>query len=577
MFAACICFSGANGHRTPQPRVAIYGATPAGCAAAVAAGRFHKDVSVVLIEPGLRVGGMTSGGLGHTDLGLGGKELGGITREFYERVSAYYGSSKNLSATQCYQVEPHVATAVYGRMLAEANVSVMLGHRLIASQKKASDPATVESLSLEAAEGRQDGVVKVTASVFVDASYEGDLMASAGVSYIVGRESQQEYGEVDAGRLAPNNVLSRYQFQQRLNGGTSSGKVLPFIYAGPIATVGAADQKVQAYTFRPCMSKLSGGGAVAVPPPRAYDPLQWELFRRLLAASPDAQLKDYLYFAGPLGNSSKRPNGAKYDVGTNGPISLDLIGGSWEYPEANASARAQIVDAHVQYCLGFWHFLATDAAVPAAMQNEMRDWGLCEDEFAGEEPAHFPRSALYVREARRMRSQVVITAHDRLVNTSKADSVGLGSYNCDCHMNERIIAPPIHGAPSASSGEGGGGDSNGELWVLNEGWLTKYFPHMAWELPYAMMVPPPSQANNLLVPVAVSASHVAFNGVRLEPTWSVLGHAAGVAAAMAATNSSTRHAVAEVDVPQLQALLVAAGQLVRKEQVQRVEPSIWCG
>ena len=323
------------------------------------------------------------------------------------------------------------------------------------------------------------------------------------------------------------------------------------------------------------MTKLNGGGAVAVPSPRAYDPRQWELFRRLLAATPQPTLKDYLYFAGPLGNSSaKRPDAAKFDVGTSGAISLDFIGASWEYADANTSTRAQIVDAHVEYCLGFWHFLATDAAVPAGMQQEMREWGLCADEFADEEPAHFPRSALYVREARRMRGALVVTVHDRLIDTSKADSVGLASYNCDCHMAERIIAPPIQTQISGTSSDR---SDERELWVLNEGWLTKDFKHMPWELPYRMMVPPPSQASNLLVPVAVSASHVAFNGIRLEPTWSILGHAAGVAAAMVAASASPRHAVAEVNVTELQARLVEAGQIIRKEQVPQKAPAEWCG
>jgi hypothetical protein len=440
LLTACyLASSAARGERRDtsqqQSLVAIFGATPAGCAAAVAASRFNTITSVILIEPSLRVGGMTSGGLGHTDLGLGGRELGGITREFYERVSAFYRSDKNHSSTQCHEVEPHVATAVYRKMLAEANVSLMLGHRLIVAHKQPSDPTALVHLSLKDAGGQ---LVNVTASVFVDASYEGDLMASAGVSYTVGRESQQEYGEAPyAGRLAPNNVLSGpynisgYQFQHAIPYRDSDGQVLPLIYTGPTTAVGEADSKVQAYTYRPCLTKLIGGGAAPIPPPRAYDPKQWELFRRLLAATPNAMLKDYLYFAGPLGNSSA--NRAKYDVGTSGPISLDFIGASWGYADANSSTRAQIADAHVQYCLGFWHFLATDPAVPAGLQQEMQEWGLCADEFADEEPAHFPRAALYIREARRMRSTRVVTVHDRLANTSKADSIGLGSYNCDCH------------------------------------------------------------------------------------------------------------------------------------------------
>ena len=525
---------------------------------------------VTLIEPSRRVGGMTAGGLGHTDLGMSGRELGGITREFYQRVSAHYGSGggggNGTEAAQCYMVEPKVATAVYGAMLAEANVTVLLGHQLLAARKeRPADPARITTLMLSAAAaGKAAATVEVAAEVFIDAGYEGDLLAAAGVDYTVGREARDEYGEADAGRPAPNQVLSKYQFQQRLNHTTADGRPLPLIYTGPVAAVGAADAKVQAYTYRPCMTRLAGGNAVPLPKPRAYDPDRWELFRRLLASEPDATLADFIYFAGPLGNSTNGPGG-KYDAGTNGAISMDFIGASWGYPDADADERARIVDDHVEYILGFWHFLATDPAVPDAVGREMRGWGLCADEFAGEEPAHFPRSALYVREARRMRGAVVVTEQDRVANTSKADSVGLGSYNCDCHMAERIIAPPI-------------GDQRttpvAPAWVLNEGWLPREFAHTAWELPYAMMVPPRAQATNLLVPVAVSASHVAFNGIRLEPTWSVLGHAAGTAAAMAAAAGG---GVAAVDVPALQARLLAAGQIIRKADVPQKSPAVWCG
>jgi hypothetical protein len=539
------------------PAVVVYGATPSGCAAAVAAARL--GLLVTLIDPGIRVGGMTSGGLGHTDLGLEGRELGGITQEFYSRVSQHYmsgpASGPANASTQCFAVESHVAETVYVSMLTEANVDIHLGHTLESVHKVGSvllDITVVSTAPRPDPAGSPLPPLVLAARVFIDASYEGDLMAMANVSFTVGREARVQFNETDAGRLEPNNVLSRYQFQQPIPHTDAAGDLLPLIYRGPVAAVGAADSKVTAYTYRPCMTKLAGGGGVPIQKPSTYDSRRWELFRRLLAANPQSQITDFLYLAGPLGNSTG--DAAKFDVGTNGAISLDFIGGSWDYPTANRSARAAIVEAHVQHVVGFIHFLSTDPAVPEALRAETASYGWCADEFLRE--GHFPRSALYVREARRMVGGAVFTEADHVSSVIKADTVGLGSYNMDCHMTERI--------------------SVNKSWVLNEGWLTKDFAHAPFELPYSLMLPRETEASNLIVPVAVSATHVAFSGIRLEPTWSILGHAAGVAAALAA--NSTRHTpVQHINVSTLQAVLVSQGQLLTVSSIPAEAPHTFCG
>lgn len=537
--------------------VVVYGGTPAGCAAAIAAARMGANVTLVEPSP-LRVGGMTAGGLGHTDLGLQGREIGGITREFYERVSAHYGDG---SGSQCYQVEPHVAQLVYDAMLAEAGVRVLLGTQLLAVTKQGSELRQI-SVEPSGGGGPRSGRA-LPAAAFVDASYEGDLMAGAGVTHTVGRESSAQYGEETGGRLAPNDVLARYQFQQSVRAtDEATGALLPLVYGGAIAPVGGADAKVQAYCFRPCMAKLAGGNAVPPPPPRLYRPEQWQLFRNLLATAPAPEnltASDFLYFAGPLGNSSGLAS--KFDVGTSGPINLDFIGESWEYPAANYSRRRAIRDAHAEYTLGLLYFLgrSNDSAVPAGLRDDVLRWGLCADEFARREEGHFPRTSLYVREARRMLGERVLVERDRVSARTKNDSIGVGSYNCDVHMVERIVV-------------------NGTGWVKNEGWLKELFEHTPWEIPFSALRPRAHEASNLLVPVALSASHVAFNGVRLEPTWSILGHAAGVAAAMVANASGRGRGarVGDVDVVALQRELRAQGQFVRADELPSAPPPQSC-
>lgn len=348
-----------------------------------------------------------------------------------------------------------------------------------------------------------------------------------------------------------------------VNGRSSDPKqgLLPMVYGGEVAAVGAADQKVQAYCFRPCMTKFSGGGAVPVLTPRKYNPAHWQLVRNLFASNAHRTFhaSDFAYFAGPLGNSTG--NSSKYDVGTSGPINLDVVGESWAYPDANATRRAAIVERHVEHTLGFLHFMSTDPAVPATLKQEFQEWGFCGDEF--EEEEHFPRSSLYVREARRMVGDTVFTEKDRVSSVQKDDTIGVGSYNCDVHMVETIEQRV-----------------NGTLWVLNEGWLTHDFPHVPFEMPFSLMLPRAAEALNLLVPVAVSASHVAFGAIRLEVTWSILGAAAGAAASLAASKYGSPADggadVHSINVQELQRILSEHGQYLNASALRASPPRQVC-
>ena len=330
------------------------------------------------------------------------------------------------------------------------------------------------------------------------------------------------------------------------------------------------------------MTKMVGGKGVPPTLPRAYSPERWQLLRNLLAAFPPDTFKasDFFYFAGPLGNSSG--NASKFDVGTNGPINLDVIGESWSYPEANYSTRLRIIGTHVEHNLGLLHFLRTDTAVPPSLQADVKLWGFCADEFVDDVATpNFPSSSLYVREARRMVGSRVFTEADHVRNRTKPDSVGVGAYNCDVHMAEII---PVQ--------------RNSTAWVLSEGWLTHDFPHVPFDIPYWIMLPSEREASNLLVPVAVSASHVAFGGIRLEATWSVLGHAAGTAAGLAISNArrllSSAHEtsahetsahetdrsagvnVQAVNISALQASLTRQGQLIHAADLPPHSPKVAC-
>jgi flavin-dependent dehydrogenase len=490
-----------------EPRradVVVYGATASGVIAAVAAAREGK--TVLLLEPGQHLGGMVSGGLGATDTG-NRSAIGGYSREFFDRVREHYVQKYGADSAQVkdcsggFHFEPHVAEQVFKEMLQEAKVEVLFGQRLDKLLPLSATPSGKRIAGFTTLKGDD-----FRAAVWIDASYEGDLMARAGVRYTIGREGRDEYQESIAGVQAHSPA---HQWPVKISPFAEGDKayammLLPFVQPGPAGGVGAADKKVQAYNFRLCMTDRKDN-QVPFPKPPGYDPKRYELLARYLAKKPDLKV-------GQLMNPVRMPNG-KTDTNNNGPFSTDHIGANWDYPDADHATRERIWKHHVEYVQGFCYFLANDPHVPEALHKEMASWGLAKDEFFDTD--HWPHQ-LYVREARRMLGAYFMTQADIMEQRTKPDSVGLGSYNTDSHHCQRV--PTADGA------------------VLNEGDFQVHVSPYA--ISYRSLVPRPAECENLLVPVCLSASHVAYGTIRMEPVYMILGQATGVAAALALDNET---------------------------------------
>ena len=473
----------------------VYGATAGGVITAVSAAR--EGLTVALLEPGDHVGGMVSGGLGATDFGR--KEvIGGLSLEFFLRVGRRYGQPVG------WYFEPHVAEEVFREMLSEAGVPLFLRHRLRERGGVGKRGTRLTELRLE--NGRS-----FRATVFADATYEGDLMAQAGVWYTWGREGTRQYGESLAG---VRERTPKHQFLVRVPGRDAKGRLLPEIQRGPRGEPGQADRKVQAYNFRLCLTDVKEN-QVPFPKPKRYDAKRYALLARYLEAFAAAHGRPARM--GELMHSVRMPNG-KTDTNNNGPFSTDYIGGNWEYPSAGYAARERIRQAHVDYVKGFFYFLAREEKVPAVLRDEMNRWGLARDEFV--DTGHWPHQ-LYVREARRMVGEYVMTQRDVQDDLSKVDAIGMGSYNSDSHNVQRVVT------------RDGAAENEGDMQV----------PVTPYQIPYRMLLPRRAEATNLLVPVCFSASHVAYSTLRMEPQYMIVGHAAGVAARLA-----VRAAVAVQDV-----------------------------
>jgi hypothetical protein len=487
--------------------VVIYGGTAGGVIAAVAAAR--EGLSVVLLEPGRHLGGMVSGGLGWTDYGK--KEvIGGYALEFFERVGKKYARPIE------WHFEPHVAEAVFNDLVKESGVRVLFDHRL-------REKDGVHRSGTRVTEVITEDRTALRARIFMDASYEGDLMAQAYVSYTWGREGTAQYGESLAG---VREQTPYHQFRARVSPFDQPGKLLPEITPRSADPVGAADRRVQAYNFRLCMTRTADN-RVPFPRPASYAAARYELLARYLPAL-EAALGRPLTIADVM-----KPDivqNAKTDTNNNGAFSTDYIGGSYGYPEADYATRATIRQAHVDYIQGFLHFLATDPRVPQALSREMREWGLCRDEFVDAD--HWPYQ-LYVREARRMVGEYVMSQRDVQTELTKPDPIGMGCYNSDSHNVQR--RPTADGAA-----------------VENEGDMQVAV--LPYQIPYRVMLPKRAEADNLLVPVCFSATHVAYSTLRMEPQYMIIGQAAGVAASLAIGANT---AVQDVDPRALAARLQA--------------------
>lgn len=485
--------------------VVVYGGTAAGVIAAAAAKR--EGASVILVEPGRHLGGMASAGLGWTD--FGNKEcIGGMSLGIFQRIGKKYGTDI------AWTFAPQTAESVFNDLARETAIKIHLSTRLKEKGGLAKTGAAIKEMIAENGDVFQ-------ARVFLDATYEGDLMAQAGVSYTWGREAVSQYGESLAG-VRPRTTA--HQFPEGLSPKDKSGALYPEILAGERGAVGSGDKKVQAYNYRLCMTD-SAEGRVPWVKPAKYDPARYALLAHYvdsltIIGGGKAPVLDKLC-------KLSRVRGKKTDTNNNGGFSTDFIGHSWDYPEATYARRAEIWQEHKDYIQGFFWFLSQDPSVQPAVREETSKWGLAKDEFT--DNGNWPHQ-LYVREARRMVGEYVMVQTDIQNDVTKTDGVGMGSYKSDSHHVQRIVNAK------------GAVENEGDMQVT----VTPY------EIPYRILTPKRAEAPNLLVPVCFSASHVAYSTLRMEPQYMILGQAAGIAAAMAVKGGK---AVQEIDVQVLRARL----------------------
>jgi hypothetical protein len=524
-----------------QYDIVIYGATPAGISAAFAAAR--EGSTVALLHPLNRIGGMMTNGLGETDVG-NKSVIGGLAHDVFLKIGAKYGSTGPV-----YVFEPHVSLSVFQDMLTEPvlnnRVKLVTGVTL-SSVTYSSGTTTISSISVvpttvainagdfaDWSDRVKESEVAYSGSVFLDTSYEGDLIKMAGVSLTYGRESNSTYNERYAGRLQVPNSVGGHQFSVPVNYTSPTGGVLPLITNIEPGVEGEGDTKVQAYNFRLCLT-TNVSNQVPIAKPSTYDPSYWELFRRYIAAKwPNATSAGIS--PGDFMNLSPIPN-KKTDVNNNGAISTGCIGCSWEWPSATPAKRNALWLNHSEYTKGFLYFLGNDQGIPLSLRTQMLTWGLAADEF--EEFNNWPEQ-LYVREGYRMISDFVFTEHDRETNKTKVDSIGLFSYNIDTHNSQRFPQ----------------GD-----YVRNEGDVEIDGPLGPGQLPFRMLLPKKSQVSNLLAVVPCSASHLGYGTIRLEPQFLILGESSGVAASQFIASNLTN--IQDLDIPTLQARLRTLGQII---------------
>jgi hypothetical protein len=480
--------------------VVVYGGTAGGVIAAVTSAR--EGLKTALVEPGHHLGGMVSGGLSWTDYGK--KEvIGGYALEFYLRVGRHYHLEQHGQRIGWLH-EPHVAENLFRDMLKEAGVAVFEDQRL-------KEHGGVRKTGAQLSEIATEKNDNFNAKVFIDSTYEGDLMAQSGIGYTYGREGSSQYGESLAG---VRDRTPLHQFLLDIPAVDETGKLLPEISARKLPAPGTADKAVQAYNFRMCFSEVPEN-RVPFPKPPGYDAKRFELFARFLAARVKKEGR------APVLNSVLKVDrimNGKTDINNQGAFSTDYLGGSWDYPDATFARRAEIRQEHVLYMQGLFYFLANDPRVPGDLQREMNHWGLAKDEFVDTD--HWPNQ-LYIRESRRMIGEYVMVQKDLQTELTKPDPIGMGSYNSDSHNVQRIV------------------DQSG--FARNEGDMQVAVK--PYQIPFRIILPKRAEATNVLVPVAFSASHVAYSSVRMEPQYMILGQAAGVAARLAISGGTPVQAI----------------------------------
>ena len=530
---------GACGLRAADYDVVVYGGTSGAVIAAVQARDMGK--SVVLVSPDRHLGGLSSGGLGFTDTG-DKSVIGGLSREFYHRVWRHYDSdaawrwqkkaeygnkgqgTPAIDGAQrtMWIFEPHVAEQVFEDLVRERGVTVVRDEWLDRSKGVRKDGARI--VAITTLSGRT-----YTGKMFIDATYEGDLLAAAGVSYHVGREANRVYGEehngVQTGVLHHRHHFGvlKTRISPYVTPGDPASGVVPRVSAAHPGNFGEGDRKVQAYCYRMCLTDQPEN-RIPFAQPAGYDPKQYELLARVYAAG----------WTETFGKFDPIPN-HKTDTNNHGPFSTDNIGMSYDYPEASYERRREILKEHETYQKGWLYFITTDPRVPADVRTKMSRWGLPKDEF--KDNGGWPHQ-IYVREARRMIGTYVMTENELRKKRPTPDSVGMGSYTIDSHNVQRYITPE------------GYVQNEGDIGVSTGG---------PYEIAYGSLVPKRGQADNLLVPVCVSSSHIAFGSIRMEPVFMILGQSAATAAVLAIDGGL---AVQDVPYDRLRARLLRDGQVL---------------
>lgn len=530
--------SNSDGDQTFRADVIVYGGTSSAVTTAVQVSRMGR--SVIIVSPDTHLGGLSSSGLGFTDTGK--KEvIGGLAREFYQLIYQHYQKPESWKwqnkseygnrgqgspaidgeRRTMWIFEPHVAEAAFEKMIAENKITVFRDEWLERGTgvvKKNGRIISIQTLSGKIFKGR----------VFIDATYEGDLMASAGVSYTTGREAGSQYGEEWNGVQVGDFPVKKHNFGNlkispyKIPGDPTSG-LLPRISPDPPGSRGDSDKRIQAYCFRTCLT-THPENRVAFDKPAGYDSTQYELLVRIYDAGWRATFNKF----------DAIPN-FKTDVNNHGPFSFDNIGMNYDYPDASYERRKEIINEHILYQKGLLWFIANDHRVPEDVREKMSRWGYSRDEFA--DNGYWPYN-IYVREARRMVGAYVMTEHDVLSKREVPHPIGMGSYNLDSHNTQRYITP--------------------EGFTENEGDIQHPTPK-PYSISLGSILPKKEECSNLLVTVCVSSSHIAFGSIRMEPVFMILGQSAGTVAAMSVEKRKNIH---DIGYDELKPILETDGQVL---------------
>jgi hypothetical protein len=494
--------------------------------------------SVILVSPDKHLGGLSSSGLGFTD--TGNKEvIGGLARRFYQLIYDHYDKPESWNwqnkseygnkgqgnpaidgdKRTMWIFEPHAAEEAFEKMILNSKIRVFRDEWLDRDKGVVTRNGSI--ISIRTLSGKL-----FTGKVFIDATYEGDLMAAAGVKYTVGRESNSVYNEkwngVQAGVFHHGHYFKDKIDPYKIPGNPCSG-VLPLVSFDPIAENGTGDNKIQAYCYRLCLTQ-NPDNSVPITKPEGYDSAKYELLARLSAT----RWNEFFGKYDPIPN-------LKTDVNNHGPMSFDNIGMNWDYPEASYERRMEILKEHENYQRGLLWFMATNLRIPKKVRATMNKWGFAKDEF--KDNNSWPYN-IYVREARRMIGEYVMTENDVLGKKNVPRPIGMGSYTMDSHNVQRYVTR--------------------EGFVQNEGDLGVK-PDKPYQIDLGAILPKREQCNNLIVTICVSSSHIAFGSIRMEPVFMILGQSAGTLASMAVAKKSS---IYDITYNKLKDRLLKDGQIL---------------